>query len=101
MNSEFHRRRVTSEINDAIDSKFEKNENEKYVEIFENSLTQSNVDSNFSNLNDSIFDTEFERSQISSISNNSISKNAMTSSRQTQSFCDSVFDDQSSQFEKI
>ena len=101
LNSKSHRRRITSEVNDAIDSEFEKNENEKYVEIFENSLTQSNVDSNFSNLNDSIFDAEFERSQTFFISDNSISKNAMTSSRQTQSSRDSVFDDQSSQSEKI
>ena len=101
MNSESHRRRVTNEINDVIDSKFEKNENEKYVEILENSLIQSNVDSNSSNLNDSIFDAKSERSQISSISDSSISKNAMISSRQTQSSRDSVFDDQSSQSEKI
>ena len=101
MNSKSHRRRITNEINDAIDSKFEKNENEKFAKIFENSLIQSNVDSNFSNLNDSIFDAKFERFQIFFISNNSISKNTMILSKQIKLSNDFVFDDQTSQFEKI
>ena len=101
MNSKFYRRRITNEINDAIDSEFEKNENEKFAKIFENSLIQSNVNSNFSNLNDSTFDTKFERFQIFFISNNSISKNTMILSKQIKLSNDFVFDDQTSQFEKI
>ena len=102
LKSKFRRRRITNEIDDVIDSKFdEKNENEKFAKIFENSLTQSYIDSNFSNLNDSIFDAEFERFQTSQMSNSSISKITIISSRQSQSICDFVFDDQLLQFEKI
>ena len=102
MKSKFRRRRITNEVDDVIDSEFdEKNENEKFAKIFENSLIQSYIDSNFSNLNDSIFDAKFERFQISSLSNNSISEITMNSSKQTQSIRDSISDDQLLQFEKI
>ena len=102
LKSKSRRRRITNEIDDVIDSKFdEKNENEKFAKIFENSLIQSYIDSNFSNLNDSIFNAKFERFQIFQMSNNSISKITMILFKQSQSIRDFVFDDQLLQFEKI
>ena len=103
MKSKSHRRRVTNEINDAIDSEFDEdeNENEKFAKIFENSLIQSYIDSNSFDLNDSIFDAEIERSQTFQMSDNSISKTTMTSSRQSQSTRNFVFDDQLLQSEEI
>ena len=101
MNSKFYRRRITNEINDAIDSKFEKNENEKFAKFFENSLIQSNIDSNFSNLNNSIFDAKFERFQNFSISNNSISKITIILSKQIKLSNDFVFDDHVKCYAKI
>ena len=102
MKSKFRRRRITNKVDDVIDSELDKkNENEKFAKIFENSLIQSYIDSNSSNLNDSIFDAKFERSQTSQMSNKSISKITMTSSKQSQSTRDSVFDDQLLQSKKI
>ena len=78
-----------------------KNENEKFAKIFENSLIQLYIDSNFSNLNDSIFDAKIEQFQIFQMSNNSISKTTMTSFKQSQSIRNFIFDNQLLQFEKI
>ena len=71
------------------------------TKIFENSLIQSYIHSNFSNLNDSIFDAKIERFQNFQMSNNLISKTTMISFKQSQSIRNFVFDDQLLQFEKI
>ena len=52
-------------------------------------------------MNDSNFDAKFDRFQTFSISNNSISKITITSSKQIQSSSDFVSDEQLKQFEKI
>ena len=95
LKSKSYRRRITNEINDAIDSKFDENENEneKFAKIFENSLIQSYIDSNFFDLNDSIFNVKIEQFQISQMSNNSISKTTIISFKQLQSIRNFVFDD--------
>ena len=72
-----------------FDSKFDENENEneneneKFAKIFENSLIQSYIDSNFFDLNNSIFDAKIKRFQIFQMSDNSISKTTMISFKQS------------------
>ena len=101
LDSESHRRRVTNGANDAIDSGLEEDEDEEFAEVSEDSLTQPDVDSNSSDLNDSAFGAESERFQASPIPDSPIPEITMVSPRQIQPPSDSVSDEQLEQSEEI
>ena len=69
--------------------------------VFANKLTQSYINANFLNSNVSILNKIFERSQITSHFENSIFENMMTLSSQSQSICDSVFNEEIIELEKF
>ena len=96
MEPEPHRRRVTSGVNDAIDSGLDEDEDEdeEFAKAPENPLTQPYTDSNSSDLNDSTFGAEAERSQTSQVPDSPIPETTMAPPRQSQPTRNPVPDDQ-------
>ena len=94
-NEKSDRRRQANKIDDVINIDYK---NEK---IANKKLIQSYIDEKFSNLNVSILNKIFEKSQTISHFDNSICENMMTLSSQSQSNYDFVFYEQIIRFEKL